>query len=124
MVRPTIIELNPVELKNYPFIISLDKCTGSCNVLSPKICVPKETNNINVKAFNMTANKNEAKTMTKPIPCDCKYKFNNTTCSSNRKWNNKTCQGECKNYRKCKHDYCWNPSTSICENSKYLKKCC
>ena len=30
-------------------------------------------------------------------------------------------QCECKNYRKCKKDYSWNPSTCICENSKYLK---
>ena len=36
----------------------------SCNVLSPKTCVPNETKDINVKAFNMTANKNEAKAMT------------------------------------------------------------
>ena len=43
MVRPTLIDFNPTELKYYPFMISLDKCTGSCNVLSPKICVPKET---------------------------------------------------------------------------------
>ena len=32
-VRPTVINLNPVELEYYPFMISLDKCTGSCNVL-------------------------------------------------------------------------------------------
>ena len=43
MVRPALIDLNPVELKYYPFIINLNKYTGSCNVLSPKICVPKET---------------------------------------------------------------------------------
>ena len=43
MVRPIVIDLNPVELKYYPFMISLDKCSGSCNVLSPNICVPKET---------------------------------------------------------------------------------
>ena len=30
MVRPTLINLNPVELKYYPFMISLDKFTGSC----------------------------------------------------------------------------------------------
>ena len=48
-------------------MISLDKCTGSCNVLSPKLCVPKETKDINAKAFNMTTNKNEAKVMTKCI---------------------------------------------------------
>ena len=35
--------------------------------------------------------------------------------------NNKTCQCECKNYRKCKNDDSWNPSTCIYKNSKYLK---
>ena len=49
MVRPTLIDLNPVELKYYPFMINSDKCTGSCNILSPKICVPKESADINVK---------------------------------------------------------------------------
>ena len=58
MVRPTLIVLKSVELKYYPFIISLDKYSGSCNSLSPKICVPKETKDSNVKAFDMTANKN------------------------------------------------------------------
>ena len=43
IVRPTLIDMNPNELKYYPFIVSLNKCTGSCNVLSPKMCVPKET---------------------------------------------------------------------------------
>ena len=39
-------------------MISLDKCTGSCNNLSPKQCVQKETKDINVKVFNMATNKN------------------------------------------------------------------
>ena len=38
MFRPTIIDKNPNELKYYLFMISLNKCTGCCNVLSPKIC--------------------------------------------------------------------------------------
>ena len=59
--------------------------------------------------------------MTEHISWDCKCKFNSTICNSNRKWNNKACQCECKNYRKCKRDYSWNPSTCIFENSKYLK---
>ena len=29
MIRPTFIDLNPMELKYYPFMISLDKCSGS-----------------------------------------------------------------------------------------------
>ena len=57
-----IIDMNPVELKYYPFLISLNKCTGSCNVLSPKICVSKETKHINVKTFNMITNKSNNKT--------------------------------------------------------------
>ena len=46
MIRPTIIDLNPVELNYYPFIISLDKRSGSCNAaydLSTKICVLSKT---------------------------------------------------------------------------------
>ena len=62
-------------------MINLDKCTGSINVLSPKICVPKEIKYVNV----------EAKTMTKHISWDGKYKFNSATYNSNQKWNNKTC---------------------------------
>ena len=48
MVRSTLIDLNPIELKYYPFMISLDKFTGSCNVLSANICVPKEIKDMNV----------------------------------------------------------------------------
>ena len=42
MVRPTVIDLNPVELRYYSFMISLDKCNESCNDLSAKICVAKK----------------------------------------------------------------------------------
>ena len=31
MIRPILIDLNPVELNYYPFMISLDKCNASCN---------------------------------------------------------------------------------------------
>ena len=37
------------------------------------------------------------------------------------KMNNDTCKCRCKKYRTCKIDYSWNPSTCICENSRYLK---
>ena len=65
--------------------------------------------------------KDEAKAMKEHISCDCKYKFISATCNSKQKWSNKTCHYECKNYRKCKENYNWNPSKCICENSKYLK---
>ena len=57
-------------------MISLNKCIGSGNVLSPKIRVPKETKDINVKAFNVIKNKVEAKAITEHIPCNCKCNFN------------------------------------------------
>ena len=44
MVRPTLINMNAVESQSYPFMISLNKFTKCCNVLSPK-----ETKNIYVK---------------------------------------------------------------------------
>ena len=68
----------------------------------------------------MITNRNEAKTV-KQISCDCKCKFNRTTCNSNQIPNNETSKCECKNYRTCKKDYSWNPSTCIRENGKYLK---
>ena len=74
MVRPTPIDLNPVKHIYYPFMIILDKCSGSCNPvddLSTEICIPIKTKDVNVKVFNMITRRNEA--------CDCKFKFNNTT---------------------------------------------
>ena len=43
MIRPALIDLNPVKLNYYPFMSRLDKCNGSCNVaddLSTKIYLP------------------------------------------------------------------------------------
>ena len=56
--------------------------------MHPKICVPKETKDINVKTFNMITNKNEGKGITEHISCDFKCKFNSTICNSNQKWDN------------------------------------
>ena len=57
MTRPSIIDLNPVKFSYYPFIISLDKCNGSCNNavddLSAEVCVPSKAKCVNVKVFNI-----------------------------------------------------------------------
>ena len=75
-------------------MFSLNKSSGSCNVLSSKNCVPKEAKDMNVKAFNIITNKDETKAMTEHILCDYKCKFNSTIYNWNQKWNNKTCQCE------------------------------
>ena len=56
MTRPTLIDSNPAELKYYPFMISLDKCNGTCNaadVLFRKMCVQSKMKDVNFKVFNM-----------------------------------------------------------------------
>ena len=85
LIRPTFIDLNPADIKYFPFRISLSKYNGNCTVLSPKIYVPKETKDANVKAFNLITNKNEAIAMKEHISCDFKCKFNIAVFISNQK---------------------------------------
>ena len=59
-------------------MFSLNKSSGSCNVLSSKNYVPKEAKDMNVKAFNIITNKDETKATTEHILCDYKCKFNST----------------------------------------------
>ena len=50
-IWPAPIDLNPVKLKYYLFMVTLDKCSGCCNAvdnLSTKICVSSKTKGINV----------------------------------------------------------------------------
>ena len=45
MIRPTLIDSNLVKFNYYSFMISLDKCNGSCNAvgdLSRKLWVFRE----------------------------------------------------------------------------------
>ena len=121
IVRVTVIDMNSVELKYYPFMISLNKLTGSFNVLSSKMFVLKKPKDIYVKELNIITNIKEAKAMTEHISSDFKHKLNSKTCNSSQKGNNKICPCKCKNYCKCKEDYNWNPSPCICENNKYFK---
>ena len=65
-------------------MVSLDKYNGSCNAiddLSTKICVPSETKDVNVKVFGMITRINEVKSLVKHFSCDCKCKFDSTTCN-------------------------------------------
>ena len=75
VARPTLIDLNHVELNHYSFMISLDKYNGTCNVvddLSTKICFLTKAKGINVKIFNVITRINKAKTLVKHISYDFK----------------------------------------------------
>ena len=89
-IQTTVINLHPNEYSQefhyYPFSVKLDRCTGSCNtlnVLSNKVCVPNETEDLNLSVFNMITGINELKTLTKHISCECEYIFDGTKCNSN-----------------------------------------
>ena len=87
MTGSTLIDLSPVEINYYLFMIGLDKYNVGCNTvhnLSIKICVPTETKDLNVKVFDKITRVNEVKTLVKHISSDCKRKLNSTTCNSNQ----------------------------------------
>ena len=94
MVRTFLIDLNHVELKFFPFIVSLDKWIGTCNPgndLSTKICIPSKKKDINAKGFDLTTAISKTKTLRKHVSSNFKCKFNSTTFKSNKNWNDKTC---------------------------------
>ena len=97
-------------------MVSLDKCNGRCDAvddISLEICVLSETKNANVKVVNMITRVNEIKILLKCISCDCKCKFNSSTCKSNQKWNKDKYKCECRMYLTCKKDCTCNPSRCI-----------
>ena len=88
-----------------------------------QICVPKETKDINVKAFNMITKKmtkhNNDKSNEKTI---IQVIVNaNSIVQHAIHQINKIRQCNYKNYRNCKKDYRWTPSICICEDSECLK---
>ena len=56
LVSSILVDLNPNELRYYPFVVNLDRCDGSCNSLddlSDRIYVSNKTEDLNAKVFNM-----------------------------------------------------------------------
>ena len=59
-----------MERDYYPFMISLDKCNGSCNIvddLSTKISFLSKSEDVNVKVLNMIRRIKEVKKLVKQI---------------------------------------------------------
>ena len=90
----------------YVFVINLDKYVRSCNALndlSKKVYVPNAIEDLNLNVFNIITRINESKTLTKHIPCKCKFRFDGRKCNSEKKgttinvnvsekmWKNITC---------------------------------
>ena len=80
------------------------RCVGSCNALndlSDKVCVPNKSEGLNLSVFNMIAEINESKVVTKHISCKCKCRFDERKCNSDQWWNNDKCGCECKKPHVC-----------------------
>ena len=95
-------------------------CLNTLNDLPNKVCVPNETEDLNLSVLNMITGINKSNTLTKHISCKCKCKFDGRKCSSYQRRNSDKCRCECKKRHECKKDYVWNPATCSCENRKYL----
>ena len=70
MMKPFLIDLNPIEFKYYPFTINLDKCNrsfNSVNDLSRRVYVPSKTKDVDVKVFDMKTDRNEEKILVKQM---------------------------------------------------------
>ena len=98
MIQPSLINLNAneygQELHYYPFAVNLDMCVGSCNTLdglSSKVCVPNETEDLNLYFFSMAPGISESRTLAKHISCKCDSRFDGRRFSSNH-----NCWCECK----------------------------
>ena len=104
LAKPNLSDLNPNKLHYYTFIVSLDRCNGSCNTLDDsfrRIYVP------NLNAFNMITRINESKTLTKHFSYYCNCKFDGRKCNLTEKLNNDKYRCEWKNSTKdhlCKED--------------------
>ena len=109
MARPNITDLDSDEYnQGLRYItINLDRPDGSCNTLddlSDIIWLSNKTDVVHLSDFNKITRKNESKTLTKHISCECRYKLDSRKCNSNQKRNKNKCLCECKNPEK--HHVC------------------
>ena len=71
-------------------------CCNTVNDLPNKVCVQNKTEDLNIIVFDMIPGKNESKTLTKHISCECKCKFDGRKFNSDQWLNNDKCRCECE----------------------------
>ena len=84
-LRPTLVDLSIDELHYYPFIISMNRCDGSCNTVedpSGRICVPNKMEDLNLKVLNMINGINQLKVIAK-VSLDVNLMVGNVTRGKN-----------------------------------------
>ena len=91
IIKPTLISLHPNEYSQeyhyYPFLVKLNRCSESCNILndlSNKVCVPNKTEVLNLSVFIIITGTNESKKLAKHISYKCKCKIHGRSCNSDQ----------------------------------------
>ena len=124
MPRPKILNVNEGigEALFYPYIVLVDKCSGSFDTLDnhmSKICIPKIIKNVNMKVYNFLMRLNETRNVLWHESCKCVCRLNSSVCNSKQIWNSDTCRCDCNedfaDIINCTKGYTWNPSTCACE---------
>ena len=115
------VNLNSNEPVFYPFSIKISECSGSCNNINAKICVPDVVKDLNVKVFNLISRTNETRHIKWYETCKCKCRLDASVCNNKQHWNDDKCRCECEELiDKGVFDkgYAWNPSSCKCECDK------
>ena len=87
-IRTKIIDINNNEPTFYPFSISVNKCSGSCNNINDpyaKLRVPNVVKNINVKVFNLMSRSNQTRHIEWHETCKCKCRLKSSVCNNKQR---------------------------------------
>ena len=98
-IRTKIIDINYNEPSFYPFSISVNKCSGSCNNINDPyaiLCVSDVVKNMNVRVFNLMSRTNDTKHIEWHEICKYKCRLDTSVFNNKQMWNKDRCRCECK----------------------------
>ena len=130
MPEPKILDVNEGvgEGLFYPYIVLVNKCSGSCNTFDnpmAKLCVPNVIKRVNMQVYNFLMRLNETRNVLWHESCKCICKLNSSVCNDKQIWNDDTCRCDCNEdfagVVGCDKGYTWNPSTCECQCEMWCK---
>ena len=77
--RKTLIKINSDKALFYPFTVSANNCSGSCNTFDDSyswICVRNKVKNLNLKVFNLMSGVNETRFIVQHESCNFECELN------------------------------------------------
>ena len=123
-IRREIINLNTNESLFYPYSIKINKCKDSYNIINdpyPKICVPNNIKNTNVKVINLMSRTKRTRHIKRHKTRKCKCKLDASICNNKQRWSEDKYRYECKELihkGMCDKGFIWNTGNCKCECDK------